>query len=95
MTIYTSMPLELVLDGIGNDPAPMVEVRRGELTMLLAPVAPGVGRIERLLTAPLDYYLRPEYAPGSLVYYGSPGMEQQAQQRAIPSLTDHAGPDQL
>ncbi len=76
MTLYTSMPLELVLDGIGNDPAPMVEVSRGGLTMLLAPVAPGVGRVVRLVSAPLDYYLLPEYSPGSLVYYGTPGLEE-------------------
>ncbi|CAM3947882.1 YlzJ-like family protein [Cohnella lubricantis] len=95
MTIHTCMPLELVLDGFQNEPAPMVEVRRGELTMLLAPVAPGVGRIVRLLSAPLDIYLQPEYAPGSLVYYGTPGIEQKPEAPAYSSLTDHAGPGQL
>lgn len=95
MTLYTTMPLELVLDGFQNEPAPMVEVNRGELTMLLAPVAPGIGRIVRLLTAPLDYYLRPEYAPGSLVYYGTPGLEHKEPPAAFPSLTDHVNPDQL
>jgi hypothetical protein len=75
-TLYTTMPLELVLDGMQSDPAPMIEVSRGELTMLLAPVAPGVGRLVRLLSAPLDYYLRAEFSPGSLVYYGTPGTEE-------------------
>lgn len=95
MTIYTTMPLDLVLDGIEKDPAPMVEVSRGELRMLLAPVAPGVGRIVRLVTAPLDCYLQPEYSPGNLIYYGTPGLELQGTPAALPSLTDHVNPDQL
>jgi hypothetical protein len=70
MTLYTSMPLELVLSGMDREPGPFVEVGREGLTMLVAPTAPGVGRIVRLIAAPLDCYLRPEFAPGSLVFYG-------------------------
>ncbi|MBB6735486.1 YlzJ-like family protein [Cohnella zeiphila] len=76
MTLYTCMPLELVLDGMHEGPGPLVEVGREGLTMLVAPTAPGVGRIVRLLVAPLEYYLKPEYAPGSIVLYGGAGLEE-------------------
>lgn len=95
MTLYTSMPLELVLDGFSQEPGPLVEVSHGELTMLLAPVAPGIGRIVRLVTAPLGCYLKPEYAPGSLVYYGTPGLDAKPLQGPLPALTDHVNPDHL
>jgi hypothetical protein len=71
MTLYTPMPLELVLDGFGNNPGPILEVTVGALTMQVAPFTPGVGRIIRLLSAPLSCYLRPEYEPGQLIYYGA------------------------
>ncbi len=70
MTIYTPMPMELVLDGWRNEPGPFVEVTIHGAFMQLSPTdAPGIGRIVRLLSAPLDYYLRSEYAPGQLVSY--------------------------
>ncbi|MCC3371812.1 YlzJ-like family protein [Cohnella sp. REN36] len=70
MTLYTVVPLEIVLEGWSENPAPMLELVLGEARLLLAPVAPGVGRIVRLVAAPLDHYLRPEYAPGQLICYG-------------------------
>lgn len=83
MTIYTTMPLELVLDGMQADPGPFVEITHGEVTMQVRPTAPGVGTIVRLLSAPLDQYLNPEYAPGrSIHYFARPNHE---------SDTDHAG----
>ncbi len=69
MTMYTAMPLELVLDGFHNEPGPFVETTVKGATVQLVPVAPGIGRIVRLLSAPLDYYLMPEYAPGQLLGY--------------------------
>ncbi|MFC4599002.1 YlzJ-like family protein [Cohnella hongkongensis] len=69
MTIYTAMPLELVLDGHQNEPGPFLETTVNGITMQLVPVAPGVGRIVRLLSAPLDCYLMAEYAPGQLIGY--------------------------
>jgi len=71
MTLYTAMPLELVLDGVGNEPGPFVEAMVHGMTMQLVPVAPGMGRIVRLLSAPLDNYLKPEYAPGSTIAYAA------------------------
>ncbi|WP_256761316.1 YlzJ-like family protein [Cohnella sp. WQ 127256] len=69
MTIYTSMPIELVLDGIQQEPGPFVDVTVQGMTMQLIPVAPGIGRIVRLLAAPLDCYLLSQYAPGQMVCY--------------------------
>ncbi len=64
------MPMELVLDGWRDDPGPFVEVTINGAFMQLSPTeAPGIGRIVRLLSAPLDYYLRSEYAPGQLINY--------------------------
>jgi hypothetical protein len=75
MTIYTAMPLELVLDGIQNEPGPFVEVTVQGVTMQLTPVAPGIGKIVRLLSAPLDCYLLSEYSPGrTICYYPAPGL---------------------
>jgi hypothetical protein len=69
MTLYTTMPLELVLDGIQNEPGPFVEVTIQGVTLQLLPVAPGIGRIVRLLSAPLDCYLRSEYEPGQIICF--------------------------
>jgi hypothetical protein len=69
MTLYTAMPLELVLDGIQNEPGPFVEVTIKGVTMQLQPVSPGIGRLVRLLNAPLDCYLRPEYLPGQMICF--------------------------
>ncbi|MCD9023423.1 YlzJ-like family protein [Cohnella silvisoli] len=69
MTLYTAMPLELVLDGIQNEPGPFVEVTIQGVTMQLQPVAPGIGRIVRLLAAPLSCYLLPEYLPGRTICF--------------------------
>lgn len=69
MSLYTPMPLELVLDGWSREPGPFVDVTVSGITMRLQPIAPGIGRIERLLSAPLDCYLMQAYAPGQTVCY--------------------------
>lgn len=69
MTIYTTMPLELVFEGFGTEPGPFVEVTLQGVTMQLQPVSPGIGRLVRLISAPLDCYLQSRYAPGQLVCY--------------------------
>ncbi len=75
MTFYTAMPLELVLDGIQNDPGPFVEVTIKDVTLQVIPVAPGIGRIERILSAPLHYYLLSKYSPGQMICF-HPSSEQ-------------------
>jgi hypothetical protein len=69
MTLYTAMPLELVLDGFGKEPGPFVDLTIEAVTMRVLPIAPGIGRIERLLNAPLDCYLKPEFTPGQTITY--------------------------
>lgn len=86
MTLYTAVPLELVLEGWSGDREPLIEIQQGGLLMLLTPVAPGLGKLERLVAAPLEAYLLPSLAPGSLIRYGP------AQQTAIvDSVPNPAG----
>jgi len=69
MTLYTSVPLELVLDGINNQPGPFVDIAVAGVRMQVEPLSPGFGRIIRLLDCPLDTYLLPEYSPGTVIAY--------------------------
>ncbi|WP_276352440.1 YlzJ-like family protein [Cohnella caldifontis] len=73
MSLYTTMPLELVLDGWNRpaEPGPFLDLNVRGITMRVVPVAPGIGRIERLLHAPLDSYLDPALSPGQTIVYGS------------------------
>lgn len=71
MTLYTSMPLELVMEGLENEMEPMQEVWASGIKMQVVPIAAGMGKIVRLLECNLDDYLNPNYTPGSIVHYGS------------------------
>ena len=71
MTLYTSMPLELVLDGINQQPGPYVDITIGGVRMQIEPLSPGIGKIIRLMDCPLDAYLRPELSPGTVIAYGT------------------------
>ena len=71
MTIYTSMPLELVFNGMNEQPGPYVDITLGDVRMQVEPISPGVGKIVRLLDCPLDAYLRPDLAPGTVIAFGS------------------------
>jgi hypothetical protein len=70
MSLYTALPLELVLDGFNRDPGPFVDLTIQGITMRVLPVAPGIGKIERLLSAPLDCYLMQQFSPGQTVCFG-------------------------
>jgi len=68
--LYTPMPLELVLDGWSRESAgPFVDITIRGVTMRVIPVSPGAGKIERLISAPLECYLRPEFQPGQIIFY--------------------------
>ena len=71
MNLYTPMPLELVLDGWSREPGPFVDVTVQGIMMKVIPVAPGIGKIERIMSAPLDCYLLQIYAPGQMVCYAA------------------------
>lgn len=70
MTIYTCMPLETVLNGIDAKRENLHEVWVGGIHMQVEAVAPGIGRIVRLLQCDLHHYLDPMLAPGAIVHYG-------------------------
>ncbi|WP_336772226.1 YlzJ-like family protein [Paenibacillus sp. MMO-58] len=72
MTLYTIMPLENVLDGIHGEPESYQEVWVNGVFMQVSPVAPGMGKIVRLIHCGLDDYLKPELAPGNFVMFGQP-----------------------
>lgn len=69
MTLHTTIPLELVLQGFDEEPEPTFEVWTGDVKLQVVPMAHGMGRIVRVLQCALDDYLRPELTPGSVVYY--------------------------
>ncbi|WP_424765734.1 YlzJ-like family protein [Paenibacillus sp. sgz302251] len=69
MTLYTSIPLELVLDGINNEMDPLQEVWVNGVKMQVMPIAPGIGKIVRLLECGLHDYLNPDLTPGMLVSF--------------------------
>lgn len=71
MNLYTPMPLELVLDGWSKEPGPFIDVTIQGIMMRVKPVAPGIGQIERIISAPLDCYLQQHYAPGQTVCYAA------------------------
>lgn len=69
MTLHTTMPLELVLQGIDEKIEPMQEVWARGVRMQVIPVAPGMGRIVRLLDCSLHDYLEPTLSPGTIIHY--------------------------
>lgn len=69
MTLYTILPLEIVLQEAEGKSEEMLEVWSGNVRMQVVPVAPGVGRMVRLLDCQLNDYLNPAYTPGALVQY--------------------------
>lgn len=69
MTLYTPMPLELVLQSSDEESEEMLDVWCGDVRMQVVPTAPGIGRIVRLLECALDDYLNPAFTPGSYVRY--------------------------
>lgn len=71
MTLYTTMPLELVLKGYEDDVEPTQEVWVSGIKMQVVPIAADMGKIVRLLECSLNDYLNPSFTPGSIVRYQS------------------------
>jgi len=69
MTIYTNMPIELVLSGVDQPRQADMEIEINGVLMQVAPVNATSGMIVRLLNSPLQAYLDPAYAPGQLIQY--------------------------
>lgn len=69
MIFHSIIPLDEVFKGSDQQESEYVDVDVGSVKMQIRPTGIGQGRLVRLLsTDPLDY-LRPEYQPGSLVYW--------------------------
>lgn len=71
MILYTSMPLDVVLQGLNDDREPLQEVWAYGVKMQVTPIAPGIGKIVRLLECPLNDYLNPALTPGTVIRYDS------------------------
>lgn len=69
MTIYTNMPIELVLSGIDQERASDLEIESNGILMQVTPLDMTSGTIVRLLRCPLNTYLNPAYAPGQTIHY--------------------------
>lgn len=70
MTLHTIMPLELVLQGIQDEQSNSLhEITVKGIKMQVIPIAPGMGRIVRLLDCGLHDYLNPAYTPGTMISY--------------------------
>ncbi|MCM3745950.1 YlzJ-like family protein [Paenibacillus pasadenensis] len=70
MTLHTVMPLELVLEGLNAERDPWIEARVGDVLLQLEPIAPGRGKVVRILDGPLESYLDPNFEPGSILSLG-------------------------
>ncbi|WP_127508411.1 YlzJ-like family protein [Paenibacillus humicus] len=71
MTLYTIMPLEQVLEGIRQERASKLEIQHEGMLLQVEPIAPGAGKLIRIVQADLECYLNPAYSPGTLIHYGS------------------------
>ncbi len=70
MTLYTIMPLEQVLEGMQEERAPSLEIQHEGMLLQVEPIAPGAGKLIRIVQADLERYLDPAYSPGTLIHYG-------------------------
>lgn len=70
MTLHTIMPLELVLEGIHQEPPATLEINYEGVMLQVEPHAAGMGKIVRIIQAPLSSYLESRYAPGAWIDYG-------------------------
>ncbi|WP_028561375.1 YlzJ-like family protein [Paenibacillus pinihumi] len=71
MTLYTSMPLELVLSGHDQEREPWIEIQVGGVMMQVEPTGHGIGKIVRIINGSLEDYLRPELSPGRTIIYAN------------------------
>ena len=72
MILYTSVPLDIVLEGWDREREAPLEIEHQGIRMQVEPVSPGVGRIVRLVDCSLYQYLDPGLTPGSLIMLQQP-----------------------
>lgn len=68
MTLYTTVPLEAVLQGIDTDYTRLTELQWQGRTLLVERISTSEVRVERLLhTVTLNDYLDERYQPGTIL----------------------------
>ena len=71
MTLYTTMPLEQVLQGFHTDYTNLREMQWAGRTLLVEPISVSQVRIERLVQSiHLNDYLDEKYCPGQILTIG-------------------------
>ncbi|XEC97167.1 YlzJ-like family protein [Paenibacillus tarimensis] len=70
MTLYTIIPIERVFESPQEERNMGVEIMYNGVHLQIEPVAPGMGKVIRILDGSLNDYLRPELAPGCVLMYG-------------------------
>lgn len=74
MILWTPMPLEAVLDGFDAPPRPAMEIRHGNLIMVIEPVTATRARIARIISSDPADYLNPLYEPGRTITLAPVGL---------------------
>lgn len=67
MTLYTVLPMEQIFEGAISYTQATQEVSIQGILMQVEPLEGGHARIVRLLQCPLNRYLDPAFAPGSII----------------------------
>lgn len=69
MILYTSVPIETVMEGFEDKQPETSEVTVNGILMQIEPVAPYQGKIVRLYSPDPMNYLNPDYAPGTIIEF--------------------------
>ncbi|MCL6637873.1 MAG: YlzJ-like family protein [Alicyclobacillus sp.] len=68
-TLWTIVPAEWLFQDYASEPAAREEIEVGGVRMVVTPVGRGQVRVERLISANPQHYLRPEWQPGAIIRY--------------------------
>ncbi|NLL43214.1 MAG: hypothetical protein GX251_07730 [Firmicutes bacterium] len=65
--LYTIVPLEDVLEGIDDDPAPTMVLKLGGLSLEVEQLDGFQAKVVRLLSTDPEHYLLPHCQPGAVI----------------------------
>lgn len=69
MILYTTMPVEVVLEGYDSFKPDYLELDYPGGKLLVEPISPTEGRLVRLISPCPEDYLRPENQPGTIISF--------------------------
>ncbi len=69
MILYTTMPLEAVMEGYDSFKPEYMELDYPGGKMVVETLSPTEGRLVRLISPCSQDYLRPEYQPGTIISF--------------------------